>query len=208
LSIQDSLPERRNLTLISIAFIAFFYGGGHFTSNEVRLVIINAEFSKPYILVLIAWASLFWCLWRYWLVTKEESFRAFKDDIQAIATNDFSFDYVTQRVPYKLKQSLTGDSSVGYYWGGGVEFSAFMLSATIKYDSYTPNNNHPTDKERAFKVHLMANRQPDVIVKFNDLHGVLYIIYVLLKASVVKPSFTGFILPYILFLLALLGGLV
>ena len=44
LAYQDSNPERRNLTVLSLCIIIFYLAGGAFLSNEVRLQVINVKF--------------------------------------------------------------------------------------------------------------------------------------------------------------------
>ena len=63
--IQDSEAERRNLIVTSLCFIAYNLGGGNFTSNEVRLQVINVSFTDPIFLGFLAWMGLFWFAYRF-----------------------------------------------------------------------------------------------------------------------------------------------
>ncbi|WP_303902903.1 hypothetical protein [Thiohalomonas denitrificans] len=67
--ISDSSPERRNLVLISVAFILFYAAGGSFDGGEIKLLVVNLQFSKPEILTISAWVLLFWFALRFYQKT-------------------------------------------------------------------------------------------------------------------------------------------
>jgi hypothetical protein len=205
LSLQDSLPERRNLTLVALAFIAFFYGGGQLTENEVRLIIINVSFTKPTVLSLMAWLSFIWFIWRYWLVTKGGFIPKFKDELINVAKNKFTYRYVSARTPYKF-QDFIGLSpppgTVNYAWNGNFTLKKMILQATIKHYSLYNSNNEQ------FKLHLKNNPQPDFIVRFNDVLGIIYIVYAFIKTIISRDSFSTYVSPYILTLIAILGAVI
>ena len=213
MSLQDSLPERRNLTLISLAFIAFFYGGGQFSENEVKLIIINASFTKPIVLSFIAWLSFAWFNWRYWLVTKGEFTSKFIGEVNKVSKNEFTYKYVSERIPYKFTD-FTGlvpsKKLIGYAWNGDVNLKGLMLQATIKHYAilYVRNHKKPTESESNLSKYLQDNPQPDFVVKFNDIHGFVYIFYIFIKNSLLQVSFSTYIFPYILSLGAIIGAFI
>ena len=68
MALDDSNPERRNLMVAAICFIAYFYGGGEFIDQTVTLQVVNVKFQRIEVLGGIAWAMYAWFLYRYWLV--------------------------------------------------------------------------------------------------------------------------------------------
>ena len=70
--VSDNNPERRNLTVTSLCFSAYFLAGGHFQDAVVKLQVVNVEFEKPFVLVFMAWAMLFWFALRYWQTSQGE----------------------------------------------------------------------------------------------------------------------------------------
>lgn len=67
--INDSSPERRNLVLTSLAFILFYAAGGSFHDEEIKLLVVNLQFSKPEILAIFVWVLLFWFALRFYQKT-------------------------------------------------------------------------------------------------------------------------------------------
>lgn len=67
--ISDSSPERRNLILISLAFILYYAAGGRFHGGEIRFFVVNLQFSKPAVLGMFAWVLLFWFALRFYQKT-------------------------------------------------------------------------------------------------------------------------------------------
>jgi hypothetical protein len=216
LAIQDKLPERRNLTLISLAFIAYFYGGGSFSDDEIKLIVINVSFSESLVLVLIAWSSLLWSAWRYWLTTNDKFLPLFKEEVSKVASTRFAENYVTQRVPYKIRKAtypLEEWKSVSYYWSGSVYFERGVLKGRIKHNTnvntteYIGKGKIPKDV-LDFHVNLKKNPLPDFIVNFDDILGYLFTTYVLVKTILIKPSFTSYIFAYLLFGVAVVGAFI
>jgi hypothetical protein len=64
--VNDSSPERRNLLITSLAFIAFYGGGAEISSNELRLVLVDASFSRSYFLAIMVWIAIGWFALRFW----------------------------------------------------------------------------------------------------------------------------------------------
>ncbi|WP_417521897.1 hypothetical protein [Marinobacter sp.] len=64
--ISDSSPERRNLVVVSVAFILFYLAEGSVSGNSLRLFFVNIEFNEPVVLAYGAWVFLFWFGLRFW----------------------------------------------------------------------------------------------------------------------------------------------
>ena len=103
--IQDSEAERRNLIVTSLCFIAYNLGGGNFTSNEVRLQVINVSFTDPIFLGFLAWMGLFWFAYRYWLKYSGEFSREFSKEFRS----RFRKSYIANYLEKKTKEPLLGE---------------------------------------------------------------------------------------------------
>lgn len=111
MAIQDSDPERRNLMVTSIAFIAFYYGGGSFPDSTVRLQVINAHFSKPAVLCVIAWLSFLWFIYRYWQTHNGNFTKLFKREFTLWSGKKYIRNYINT----KINQNISSDSDEGYH---------------------------------------------------------------------------------------------
>ncbi|MEM7014441.1 MAG: hypothetical protein AAF585_23520, partial [Verrucomicrobiota bacterium] len=63
----DNSPERRNLLVTSIAFIAYCYAGGAISENLVSLSVVNVKFANTALLGWGAYLVLIWFGYRYWV---------------------------------------------------------------------------------------------------------------------------------------------
>ena len=68
---SDSNPERRNLTVLSLAIIVYYLAGGQFLNGEVNLMLINAKFNNPAMLVVFVWIMLCWFAFRYFVTSTQ-----------------------------------------------------------------------------------------------------------------------------------------
>lgn len=71
MSIQDSSPERRNLTVMSLAIIVYYLAGGQFSEDEVKLLIVNIKFEHPLVLTFFVWIIFAWFYFRYFMSTRK-----------------------------------------------------------------------------------------------------------------------------------------
>ncbi len=65
MAIEDSNPERRNLTVLSSAIIIYYLGEGKIQENTLTLEIVNVVFSNTEMLTIIVWVMLGWFTFRY-----------------------------------------------------------------------------------------------------------------------------------------------
>ena len=79
--IHESVPERRNLLLLSIGIIVFYLAGGQLTDEVIRIHIINVRFSNPNVLIYLVWGLLFWFCYRYWLVLQDSWREAYLNEL-------------------------------------------------------------------------------------------------------------------------------
>ena len=88
MSIEDTNPERRNLLIASLAFIAYFYGGGQLPDNTISLQIVELIFSRPAVLAVLAWILLFWFAYRYWVVNRNKFSEGYSKEIETYYTTE------------------------------------------------------------------------------------------------------------------------
>ncbi len=62
---SDNNPERRNLTVLSLAIIVYRLADGHLLNKEMSLTLINIGFENQQALIFIMWFALVWFLFRY-----------------------------------------------------------------------------------------------------------------------------------------------
>lgn len=92
---SDNNPERRNLTVLSVAIIVYYLAGGKFLDGEVNLMLINATFSNPSMLIAFVWVMLCWFLFRYMVTNR----RYYGDSLQQDRRNtNLNFQFVTEYI--------------------------------------------------------------------------------------------------------------
>lgn len=64
--IADASPERRNLSVLSLAIIVYYVGGGYVADSSISLPMLNIGFTRPTALVVLLWGTLLWLHFRYW----------------------------------------------------------------------------------------------------------------------------------------------
>ena len=62
---SDSNPERRNLTILSLAIIIFYLAEGKLVGSNLNFTLVNIQFENKGMLIIIVWSMLFWFLFRY-----------------------------------------------------------------------------------------------------------------------------------------------
>ncbi|EQB8880484.1 TPA: hypothetical protein ACTGGT_003544 [Vibrio cholerae] len=198
MTIQDSNPERRNLVVTSLAFIVYFFAGGSFTENEVRLHVVNVHFDKPEILAYIAWFLLFWFLFRYWQKHNGDFSKEFKKEI----TPYYTYSYFTNYARKKLEKPIITVESEGYHVVGfkldGNKFGLRYVYAT------NVNRENGTGKIISWQS---RNDDDKGVVYLDDAYGWLLKARAYITCCIKQPSFADYIIPYLLFGLCLVGAL-
>ena len=108
MAIQDSIPERRNLLLISLCFIIFFLGGGSFPKDEIRLLVISVCFSRPEVLGIIVWLVFFWFLYRYWVVHRHLFLSEYREEINKLRDKPFFRKFIERTIGRSLALNVAG----------------------------------------------------------------------------------------------------
>jgi hypothetical protein len=198
MAIQDSDPERRNLLVTSLAFIVFFYAGGSFPENEVRLQVINASFSDPKVLCVIAWVLLFWFLYRYWQTHSSSFSDGFENEIRRYHGKVYFLKYVSK----KIGKPMIEDKEEGYHVEGMIREKGKI---GIRY-SYASSVGR---EKKTGQITSWSNRKEDDkgVVYLDDFIGHLLRLRAYIECCFWHPSFASYIIPYFVFLLALFGPL-
>lgn len=72
---DDPNPYRRNLVVTSMAFIAYNIGGGEIEGDTISISAVSIRFTKPEMIVVLAWVTFFWFAYRFFLSHKQGYFR-------------------------------------------------------------------------------------------------------------------------------------
>lgn len=200
MTIQDSNPERRNLMVTSIAFIAFFYAGGSFPDSSVKLQVINADFSRPDVLAIIAWTALFWFLYRYWQIHNGDFSEGFREEFSEWKENQYIKNYVTKRIGEEL---ICPNNNEGYHLSS-VHCAKWHVVANCIYAENAIHNHQ--GGLTSYSSNINATHSGPI--KLSGFMGWLIAMRAITVCMFKKPSFASYIVPYILSFLAILGGAV
>ncbi|HHF3026171.1 TPA: hypothetical protein ACPJ0Z_004472 [Vibrio diabolicus] len=197
MAIQDSNAERRNLIMISMSLIVFFYSGGTFTDETIRLQVVNVHFSRPLVLVVIVWAVFFWSLYRYWLIHNGEFSSKFMAEIRQMKNDRVILKYIERKQGIKFIEYPQTDGYVidTIVFDNGVLVPELSMAHNVKWSNDRSLQSYSFNKDLDF----------DRFIRFNSASGLLTQVLLLLKCAFSKKSFSDYLAPYLLALLAILG---
>lgn len=195
MAFQDSDPERRNLMLTSLAFIAYFFAGGEFKETTVRLQVVNVNFTRPEILALISWMTLFWFLYRYW----QTHTGAFEKGFRAEFYKFYTKPYISRYISKKIGKNLITNEDEGYRIDG-MRIEGYKIYITYSY-VLSVIRNMSTKEIEIFTNKKDSNGE----VSLNEFYGLLLKIRMVLECCAKYPSFSSYIVPYILFVFVIIG---
>jgi len=193
---EDSDPERRNLVLTSLAFAAFSLGGGEFHENTIQLQVINAHFTKPYVLAVMAWIMLFWFIYRYWLKHIGEFSKEFKNEFSTWQQKN----YIREYAGLKLDGKPITDQDEGHHvadikWTTKGIYISYIRAVSVsraasgKIDSSSTRGGGDNTGE----------------TKMSGLTGWFLGLRATLECFIKKPSFSSYIVPYALSAIAVIS---
>jgi hypothetical protein len=195
MAIEDTDPERRNLIVAAIAFIAYHYGGGHFPDRTVTLEVINMEFSNPVFLAAMAWTALFWFMYRYWLTHAGKFRRHFATEFDTFQAKAYVQRYVASRIQEQpAVEKGAGPHVNRLLWFGRRVLASYIYASNVKRDPETGRIKSYSD------VKINGGQ-----VSFNDLKGWIVALRATGACFFQHPSFSSYIVPYLLFVFALIG---
>ncbi len=189
MAIQDSNPERRNLTLLSMAIILFYLGEGKIIGETIRFQVVNIQFKNPEILFYFVWILLLWFALRYWQTHRHKPSQKFKNDIESLSNIKLLRWYTKKKfdLPYnKLK---------GF---NAVSLSIMNSKWTIKCQIL-----HDAEFDAKGNIKVIKNTGWSTQKEVTGVIGMLLKIYLIVIASVTKTAVSEYVAPYLLFLIAL-----
>jgi hypothetical protein len=195
MAIQDSDPERRNLMVISMAFIVYFYAGGSLTESEVRLQVINVSFSNPKVLAAIGWGLLFWFFYRYWQKHSSSFTNGFNNEIYKYYNKGYFSKYVSKKL---------GKPIIKY------ENEDYRIEGIIKKDGkfgikyayiHSVDRDEKTGEVKSWTSSVDDERE----IYLDDFIGHCLRFRAYVECCFRHPSFASYVVPYIVFSIALCG---
>lgn len=199
--ISDNNPERRNLTVSSMAFIVYYLGGGSVPDPTMTLQIVNVQFSRPDWLGVLAWLALGWFCYRYWLFDKGNFFNLLISELWTRRNRRYLRGYLANRLGEPI---APGEPS------RAIKVRSFFPE-TLSYHGRTIcvegriADGADIDKEgryRSFYGHTENHT-----VKLVGLYGRVLSLLVIFDTFVTDNTFSGFFVPYLLFVAAVGFGL-
>jgi hypothetical protein len=180
---QDSNPERRNLTVLSVAIIIYYFAEGNVDPSHLRLGLLDMHFNEPGNLVIAMWVMLLWFLYRHFVVNYEVFCNELKKDFMTLNVNFIGALTIGKTELYKHNFKNTSQSH--------------------DYKNYQFDLNLLKTKVISFRGRheSLSNHLP---MKHNLLALSLYAILVLLYSTLARPQILGFFGAPILAVIAIL----
>lgn len=194
---HDSSPERRNLIVASLAFIIFFLAGGEIADNTIRTQFVNIHFTKPQVLVVFSWTLLCWFAYRYWLTHTGLFFEAFDKELRFWSSRKF----VRRHIEKRLGKPVTEDAEEGIHING-IYRVGFKVVANIVYAKKIERDK--ITFEPSMWSGLEKNEPAQI--SFKGLSGFAVLLRIFIECFMAKPSFSSYIVPYALFVTAIVLG--
>lgn len=136
---SDNNPERRNLTFLSIAIIVYYLAGGQFLDGKVNLMLINAKFNDPSMLMWIVWVMLCWFLFRYNISNKNShGILLEKERVEVKMDNWITRKYFesVEKPISKLKEPRAIFTSPNHHWCINVGPSGSVYDEDIELSGF------------------------------------------------------------------------
>lgn len=186
MTIDDSTATaaRRNLTTTSFGFIIFFAGHGRMVDSTLRLPMLNVTFDRTEVIIVAAWVLLLWFAFRWHQFSRGRLFESMRAELESASPSRLMRAYARR----KLKASNPhaepiSDSPVRITNSAGWPM---VLTAPIRV------GQEQTKGQR---------------LQIEGSSGRILIAYSLLKNAFSKESAGTYLLPWLLFFIAISGPL-
>lgn len=215
MAIQDSDAERRNLVLTSVAIITYYVAEGEVTQEVIKLPLINIHFHNISALIVMVWLCLFWFLYRYWLTHRQKFKSGLDNEMLQMANHRLSrwyFQHKTNLTPVPEILEKAPDKERGYILSK-IETDRAMCSYALRYvyQDIKRNLNGTVSISGA----TLSFKSPDTgemvergRLPFSGFVGKIILVVLITHCFVTQESFGSYLMPYILFFVALLLGLI
>ena len=195
--IQDSSPERRNLTVTAASIILFYIAGAEFTDQKIRLQIINVHFTNPSVLSMAIWGLLIWFVFRYWQKYRGDLNKTFFDFVSGSRQNKICQWYLAY--VHKIKKPLEEECSI--YTNFEKKDKQWLLHYTFRKDV----SFHSNGSISSYHSLPVNNPKTDFVV-IGSLFKLFIFPYNVARAFVLDTEFVTVLTPYLLFILAITLG--
>lgn len=213
MAIQDADAERRNLVVTSIAFIAYYLGEGQIEQEVLKLPLINIHFYNIQALVAMLWVALLWFLFRYWLTHKRKFKNTLDSELSPLGKLNVIRKYFEARTKITLSNTYTVSTGkeldyhidkICYRIPEGIYSIMYSANATIR----KPKLARTTSKEYniMFECLLTGDSVHQGFVNLSGVRGNFTLFLCVLKCCVSQPSFSSYVVPYLLCITAIALG--
>lgn len=186
--ITDNDPERRNITIMSLCIIVFYWAGGAFIDNNVRFAIVNIQFSNSERLEIFFWILFIYFSFRYWVTHKGLVKHSILSCLTDVADKSRICELIGKSTGLKV-DTEGGFTNYGIWYG---EYTWYLHYQVIK---------------------SIEEVKDGKIVKFTPIGGAEYIylkhysylpfkVRILVKLLLLKKEVSAYIVPYLLIVLA------
>jgi len=186
--ISDSSPERRNLILISLAFIFYYAAGGGFHGDEIRFFVVNLQFSKPEVLGIFAWVLIFWFALRFY----QKTHVVYRNELWAEIGRGGVSKLLSVKACRLAKEQLRGANRADH-------FEKNVTAQDIRPNGY-------------LGVSIVCNFSDDSgpivhqeVVELDGIQGLAYRLRELVSHAITGNAVAEHLIPYVLFVAAVLG---
>lgn len=210
---NDKDPDRRNLVIFSLMFIVYFIGDGEFKSGDIDFQIINLHLNNLEALAYFAWGLLFWFFYRYILNHHSTFFHLMNEELSTLCDRKYVREYVESKLnitlapvtyhPITSKLTEKGWFIHGLWLFGG----KYHIGCLQLEDARRTFPTGRIDMEYV-KTRLERGTVQRSAATFEGFRGWLTLFRLFLDYCLVKPNFSTNLFPVLLFLAAVLVGLV
>ena len=197
--IQDSSPERRNLTVTAASIIIFYIAGAKFDSQEIRLQIINVHFTNVSILTTTIWILLCWFVFRYWQQFKGSLRASFNKNVISFNTKRFCNWYLIKHHKMNIHKE-SGCSMIS-------DLAKIDKKWVIKYKFVTNIKLNDDGSLSSYTVPPDLNDEEKNVVVLGVLFKLVLFPFFLVKMFLIDSDFVSILMPYLLFSAAVMLGI-
>lgn len=208
---HDSDPERRNLVLISFAFLVYFIGDGEFKSGDINFQIVNLHLNNQVGLAVIAWAMLLWFFYRFMLKHSSTFLTLFRSELGEFLHRR----YIRKFVEKSLKESLL--PQIKFPTNTNEEEDGWLIHSIRHHrGKYFIHTQHVENLKRQPKTgEVETSRQKssergDIVSKpifFEGFSGYFTFFRLFCDYCLTRPNFSTNLFPALMFLAASLTGI-
>lgn len=193
--VQDKDPERRNLMVTSLGFVAYYLAGGHVVENQIRIQVINISFDSPMVLAVMAWLMLFWFALRYWQTRKGRTIDYIRNGLIALSERKCIINYVTKKTGLKHNKK-DGFSIFRLHFQHNEYFIVYSLVLSLR------TNSDGTDSP------VLESKEIKLRINKKEYIGFVLLLKLFALSAFHKPEFTTHAMPYVFFYFALTIALI